>query len=191
MNTTKKRAIAPLLFLVLLAGVNGMGQGSKKKSTAVARPVAAKPVAAKPETMEDVLLKIRKEYGRINADTGHMRVVNENLEGPSAEGGKIVKYYSKDTLRKAILVFNGEKGKMIIEYYYLNRQLFFSFEKNTWYDKPMAVKGAKITKAEENRLYFNKLKLIRWANKKGKLIDKDLYADKEKDLFEVMKVVHA
>src|ERR1700761_4260750 len=101
MNTTKKKAVAQLLILTLLVCVNCAGQGSKKKgATAVARPVAAKPVAVRPETMEEVLVKIRKEYARVNADSGRMRVVKENLEGPSAEGGKITKYYDGDTLRK-------------------------------------------------------------------------------------------
>ena len=185
MNTTKKKAVAQLLILILLVGVNCMGQGVKKKGGTV----AAKPVAVRPETMEEVLLRIRKEYARVNADSGRMRVVRENLEGPSEQGGKITKYYDGDTLRKAILVFYGETGKTIIDYYFFNRQLFFSFERNTWYDKPMSARGVKVTKEEENRLYFDKQKLIRWANKKGKLLDKDLYADKEKDLFEVMKVV--
>ena len=185
MNTTKKKAVAQLLILILLVGVNCMGQGVKKKGGTV----AAKPVAVRSETMEEVLLRIRKEYARVNADSGRMRVVRENLEGPSEQGGKITRYYDGDTLRKAILVFYGETGKTIIDYYFFNRQLFFSFERNTWYDKPMSAKGAKVTKEEENRLYFDKQKLIRWANKKGKLLDKDLYADKEKDLFEVMKVV--
>jgi hypothetical protein len=198
MNATKKKAVAPLLCLILLVGMNCAGQGVKRKG-AVAKPgatkavagkaVAGKPVAVRPETMEEVLLKIRKEYGRINADSGRFRVVSEKLEGPSVVGGKITRYYDGDTMRKAILVFYGETGKTVIDYYYSNRKLFFSFERNTWYNKPMAEKGAKVTKEEENRLYFNKQKLVRWANKKGKLIDKDLYADKEKELFEVMKVV--
>jgi hypothetical protein len=180
MNITKKKAVLPFFVVLFFICMNCAGQGVKKKGgVAVARP----------ETMEEVLLKIRKEYARINADSGRMRVVKENLEGPSTEGGKITKYYDGDTLRKAILVFYGETGKTVIDYYFFNRQLFFSFERNTWYDKPMSVKGAKVTKEEENRLYFDKQKLVRWANKKGKLIDKDLYADKEKDLFEVMKVV--
>src|SRR5258708_39902389 len=132
MNATKKKAFAPLLILILLIGVNCAGQGVKKKGGAVvAKPVSAKPVAARPETMEEVLLKIRKEYARINADSGRMRVVKENLEGPSVQGGKVTKYYDGDTMRKAILVFYGETGKTIIDYYFFNRQLFFSFELNT------------------------------------------------------------
>ncbi|HXB90978.1 MAG TPA: hypothetical protein VNU72_01755 [Puia sp.] len=184
--------LAPMVIL-LFAGFNGYAQTPKKTTPPPKSTVKAKPAAAKPavETTESVMLKIRSEYNRINGDTAKMRVVSEDLSGQFPEGGKIRKYYTGDTLRKASMVFYGETGKSVVDYYYLNRELFFSYEHHTWYDRHIGTKGARITKEEENRLYFNHQKLFRWADHKGKVIDKSYYPDKENDLMEVMKVVRA
>ena len=84
------------------------------------------------------------------------------------------------------MVFYGETGKTVTDYYFWERQLFFALERVTWYDKPLS---GKVKRQEENRLYFDKQSLMRWMNVKGKTVDKDYYSDKEKQVMDNLKVV--
>ncbi len=190
------KSILSLATLLFFVGLDSYGQSSKNKTPtakpgATQKPAVTTKPAPKPavETTETVMATIRTEYNRINGDTTKMRKVSEDLSGQFPEGGNIRKFYTGDSLRKASLIFYGETGKTIIDYYYLHQQLFFSYEHHTWYDRHIGAKGAKVTKEEENRLYLNHQKLFRWADHKGKVIDKAYYPDKENDLMEVMKVV--
>jgi hypothetical protein len=168
MNYSKKVA-AQLMFFVLLIGASCLGQ--------------------KKETPEMVVARIRKQFAKLTVDSSKWRMVREDLEGRSTEGGEIKKFYRGDTLTKAVITFYGETGKSVSDYYFWDREVFFALERNSYYNKPMSVRGAKISKSEENRLYFDKQTLMRWINLKGKKVDSDLYADKEKQVLDVLKVV--
>jgi hypothetical protein len=137
----------------------------------------------------ELLIKmIRKEYYRINADSSRMKMVTREAPGESPESGELRKFYEKDTLRKAVKTLFFETGKQIDEYYFKDGQLFFSYEANVSYDKPISVEGSKVSRVEENRFYFSGHGLIRWLDKNGKIVaDKKLYAAKEKKLLDDIK----
>ena len=141
------------------------------------------------DSTEILISKIRKEYNKINSDSSKLRIVKEDRSGQSTEGGELKKFYDGDNLRKAILVLYGETGKSITEYYFANGRLFFAYERIEEYNKPIYENGTKVNKVEENRYYFNNLRLIRWINS-GKMINNSLYPAKEKELLDDIKDIH-
>jgi hypothetical protein len=114
-------------------------------------------------------------------------MVKEDLDGQSAEGGEIIKFYEGKILRKAKLRFYGETGKGMTEYYFLNGSVIFSFKRTYYYDMPIYEKGSKVDKVEEERFYFNRLKLIRWIGPNGKTVKASLYGAKEKEIEQILK----
>ncbi|HEY8421370.1 MAG TPA: hypothetical protein VIL05_06495 [Thermoclostridium sp.] len=116
------------------------------------------------------------------------RIVKNDLEGQSTEGGTIQKYYDGNNLRKAVLIYYGENGKATYEYYFLEGQLFFCFERVEEYKRPIyADSKSKAGKVSENRYYFHNLSLIRWIDANGKIVSKSMYSDKKKEIFEDVK----
>jgi hypothetical protein len=166
---------AIILLLSSLAYINCSGQESKNDK-------GGSTSAVNFDSIEAQIIIIRKEYNRINADISKFRVVEEDLDDQSTEGGKIKKYYEDKSLRKAQLIFFGERGRVMIEYYFLNREIFFSFKRNYYYNIPMYEKGSKVSKIEEERFYFNNQKLIRWIGPNGNIVGANLYPTKEKEI---------
>lgn len=117
-----------------------------------------------------------------------MKVVKQDVPDESPESGELRKFYEKDTLRKAVKTLYFEMGKLVNEYYFKDGRLFFSYEANMRYDKPMSVEGSKVSKVEQSRFYFNGYNLVRWLDKRGKIVtDKKLHAAKEKKLLDEAK----
>jgi len=176
------KASVIFLFLIHLLGTDSHSQNLN------AEPNSPSKITS--DSTEIIIRKIRKEFNRINSDTSKMKVVKEDISGQTTEGGAITKFYESNILKKARLVFYGETGKSITEYYFLNGQLFFCFEQNDQYNKPMYERTSKVDKKEENRFYFHKQKLIRWITGKGKIADKSLYNAKEKEILDDIKDIH-
>jgi hypothetical protein len=166
---------AIVLLLSSLAYINCSGQESKNDKGGSSSAVNF-------DSIETQIIIIRKEYNRINADISKFRVVEGDLEGQSTEGGEIKKYYEDKSLRKAQLIFFGERGRVMIEYYFLNREIFFSFERAFYYNIPMYEKGSRVSKIEDERFYFYNQKLIRWIGPDGKIVGANLYPAKEKEI---------
>jgi hypothetical protein len=137
---------------------------------------------ANSDSVETKIIIARNEYHRITADSSKFRIVTENLEGQSTEGGEIKKYYEGESLRIAQVTFYGEMGKSVTDYYFLNKELFFSFHRIYHYNVPIYMKGSTINKVEEERFYFSKLRLIRWIGFNGKIVHENLYPAKEKEI---------
>ena len=162
-------------MLSALAYLNCSGQESKYDKNGLSS-------ATNFDSIEAQIIIIRKECNKINSDTSKFHVVNEDLDDQSTEGGEIKKYYENKSLRKAQVIFYGETGKAIIEYYFLHREVLFLFRRTYYYNIPMYLKGSKISKTEEERFYFNNQKLIRWIDPSGKTAPKKLYPTKEKEI---------
>jgi hypothetical protein len=133
------------------------------------------------DSMEVVILKIRKEYTRIKSDSGKYRIVHQDVWGESTEGGEIVRYFDGEQLIKVVSTFFGETGNNVTEYYLSAGKLFFCYQRLTIYTKPMSGIALKVV---ENRYYLDNLKLIRWLKSNGKIADKTLYFAKRKELME-------
>ena len=136
------------------------------------------------DSIETQIAVIRKEYNRINADISKFRVVKEDLVGQSAEGGELIKYYEGESLRKAKLVFYGETGRAMNEFYFLDGAIIFSFKRTYFYEID---NDSTVRKVDEERFYFNKLKLIRWIGPGGKIVKASQYGKKEKEIDQILK----
>jgi len=144
-------------------------------------PQHAAPVASIPaDSTESVILKIRKEYARINSDSAKYRVVHIEVLGESSEGGDILRYFDGKHLIKAVATSFGAGGNQITEYYYRDGKLFFCYDRLTMYNGPM--ESYTHSKIAEDRYYLDNLKLIRWVKPNGKIADKKLYPEKQKEL---------
>lgn len=144
----------------------------------------------KKEGIIDTIAVIRNEYTRINNLSSKMRIVKKDIADESTEGGELKKFYLGDSLKKTILVFYGEMGIVINEYYFSDAKLIFSYKVEKWYNKPMSMDGSKIERVEENRFYFFDQKLIRWVKNNGKIEDRSLYSVKEKDVLLELKDIY-
>jgi hypothetical protein len=142
------------------------------------------------DTTNILVKEIRNEYHRINSNSSNLKIVSHDIEGQSTEGGELKKFYEGNILKKAILTFYGEMGMNFTEYYFKDGNLIFSYKVEKWYNKPMTMEGSKIYSVVENRYYFYNQKLIQWVNNKGKIEDKSLYPDKEKEILLDVKDIH-
>lgn len=162
-----------LHLLVALVTLSLMGLTGSAQIPSTAGPSAK----AEKDSTELIILKIRKEYVSINADYKKYRISLKDIMGLSTEGGELKNYYDGDELKKSVLNLFGEMGKSIREYYFAGKQVFFCYERNTEYDKPIYKNDMRIKKIEENRYYFNREKMIRWIGASGKIVPSDQYAE--------------
>jgi len=141
------------------------------------------------DSIESQIKEIRKEYARINSDSSKYKVVRKDINGESAEGGVLKKYFYGDTIQKAVAVFFGETGKLTIEYYFKMGKIIFIYEKEDKYDFPIYNDKAQIKTTKENRYYFSSQKLIRWIGDDGKIKDTQSYSAKEGEIFKDLKEI--
>lgn len=89
------------------------------------------------KSLKNRLKPIQTNFKRINSMTKWTSVQKKNIEGESAEGGEAAFYYTDKGLEKVIARYYGEMGQELIEYYLLNGQLSFVFEKEYRYNRPL------------------------------------------------------
>lgn len=148
------------------------------------------------------LKPIQANFKRINSITKWTSVQKKNIEGESAEGGEATFYYTDKGLEKVIARHYGEMGQVLIEYYLLNGQLSFVFEKEYGYNRPLfydatAMKENNDTEAFDlkkskitmTRNYFENgnFILINATTERGYNISADYPAEQEKEIKEDFK----
>lgn len=148
------------------------------------------------EYLTDKLKPIRDNFKRINSIEKWSVIKQQDLF-ESAEGGEAKYYYQKNKLEKIITRIFGESGQTLTEYYLLNGQLSFVYEKNYKYNRPLyydtkAMKENNDTEAfdfdkseiTENRGYFVNGKLIHILNSEdcGAPFSSDYIAEEEKSI---------
>lgn len=170
----------PVLRLVTLVTLSLMVLAGSAQIPSPAGPSAK-------DSTELIILKIRKEYAGINADSKKYHLVLKDIMGLSTEGGELKSYYDGNELKKSVLTLFGEMGKTIKEYYFADKQVFFCYERNAGYDKPMYMKDMRINKIVEIRYYFNNEKLIRWVGASGKIVSSDQYSEQGQMLLSLWK----
>lgn len=156
----------------------------------------------KVENLKDRLKPIQANFKRINSITKWTSVEKRSIEGESAEGGEAVFYYTNKNLEKVIARHYGEMGQVLIEYYLLNGQLSFVFEKEYKYNRPLfydvkAMKENKDTEAFDfkkskitlTRNYFEKGNIILINNtmERGSNVSAEYPAEQEKKIKEDFK----
>lgn len=128
------------------------------------------------EYLTDRLKLIRANFKRINSITNWTSIDTEELS-ESTEGGKAKFYYKNRQLEKIVTCNYGEIGQLLTEYYLLDEQLSFVFEKSYNYNRPFyyestAMKENNDTEAFdfdkseiiEDRSYFENGKLLHQIN---------------------------
>ena len=162
-----------ILVISILTCINCNAQESGTEKNGSSAPVGL-------DSIEAQIAIIRKQYNQINADITKFRIVKEDLVGQSAEGGELIKFYEGESLRKAKLVFYGETGRAMVEYYFLDSSIIFSFKRTYYYEMAIYDKDSTVRKVEEERFYFNKRKLIRWIGPNGKTVKASQYGKRRK-----------
>jgi len=128
------------------------------------------------EYLTDRLKPIRDNFKRINSISGWASTYKKELD-ESTEGGEATYYFSNGVLEKIVTRHFGETSQQLTEYYLLNGQLSFAFEKSYKYNRPMYYDSSSMKenkddetfnfeKSEilEERSYFEKGKLIHQVN---------------------------
>lgn len=128
------------------------------------------------EFLTDRLKSIRANFKRINSITNWTSIDTEELS-ESTEGGEAKFYYQNGQLEKIVVRHYGETFQLLTEYYLLNGQLSFVFEKRHRYNRPLyydttAMKENNDTEAFdfdkseiiEDRSYFENGKLLHQIN---------------------------
>lgn len=134
---------------------------------------------------QDLTIKdIREKYKNIRDNLTSYTLTNIEILDESAEGGEGKAYFDKNDIKLIEVVWYGETGKRVLEYYFDNDSLFFAFEQLFEYNAPMYIdkETAKYegvddyfdpdkTTIVENRYYFGNEVLIRWLDNSKKKID--------------------
>ena len=128
------------------------------------------------EYMADRLKPIRANFKRINSITNWTSIDTEE-SSESTEGGEAKFYYLNGQLEKIVTRHYGETFQLLTEYYLLNNQLSFVFEKRHKYNRPLyydttAMKENSDTEAFdfdkseiiEDRSYFENGELLHQIN---------------------------
>jgi hypothetical protein len=122
------------------------------------------------------LKPIRENFKRINSISKWTSVDKKELD-ESTEGGEATFYYSNNVLEKIVTRHFGETFQQLTEYYLLNEQLSFVFEKSYKYNRPIYYDSTSMKENNDNqafdfekseitedRSYFDKGKLIHQVN---------------------------
>lgn len=88
------------------------------------------------EYLTDKLKPIRANFKRINSITNWTSIDTKELS-ESTEGGEAKFYYQNGQLEKIVARHYGETFQLLTEYYLLNGQLSFVFEKRHKYNRPL------------------------------------------------------
>jgi len=99
------------------------------------------------------LKPIQSNFKRINSITKWTSVKKKNIEGESAEGGEATFYYTDKGLEKVIARHYGEIGQKLIEYYLLNGQLSFVFEKEYRYNRTLFYDAKAMTENNDTEAF--------------------------------------
>lgn len=115
---------------------------------------------------------IKENFKKLNSIRNWTSIV-EKYYGASIEGGTAKFYYQNKNLQKIITVSYGETYRNLIEYYLLNGQLSFVFEKTLRYNRPFNYDSISMKENNDTEVFdFSKatLKEVRSYFENGKLI---------------------
>jgi len=102
----------------------------------------------------------------------------------STEGGEAKAYFDGNAIKLIEVLWYGETGKIKVEYYFDNGQLFFALDSHFKYNRPIYYDSIMAkenndnetfnpekTTVKENRYYFSNSKLVRWIGDDKKEVD--------------------
>ncbi|MBS1915199.1 MAG: hypothetical protein JST87_02920 [Bacteroidetes bacterium] len=166
------------LSIILVSNLHAQSKTQKKsirQDTSLLKETYHKEDAIDNEYLLNKLNPIRANFKRINSTVKWTKKIKKDL-WISTEGGDAVYYYSGNKIEKITARVFGEMGQSLTEYYLLNGQLSFVFEKEYHYNRPFYYDSAlakenndtayddKETEIIETRSYFENGKLIHQLN---------------------------
>lgn len=126
--------------------------------------------------LTEELKPVRENFRRINSTETWTSIENKEL-WETTEGGEAHFYYQNNTLEKIITRHFGEMFQKLTEYYLLDEELSFVFEKTLQYNRPIYWDSTAMNESDdtevfdinkseivEERSYFIDSKLIHQAN---------------------------
>ncbi len=126
---------------------------------------------------DSLVADIRMKYSEIRTNALHYDTRMIEIWDESTEGGQADGYYDNGELKLIEVLWLGETGKRIIEYYFHDGQLIFAFDQVFNYNRPIywdeetakengdnEVFDPKKTTVKEDRYYFNNEKLFLWLD---------------------------
>jgi hypothetical protein len=119
---------------------------------------------------DGILQNIRHKYAEINSNLGNYKHVTKTRDDGEGEGGDVVTYLYKDSVKLIVETNYWENGKEKIEYYCDKNEVIFIYDMKYKYKVPMYDSSFKFSDSilEENRYYFNHRKMIKWIDEKKK-----------------------
>lgn len=123
--------------------------------------------------MKDRLEPIRANFKKINSIGKWTSVKKIPIEGESAEGGEAVFYYQNNRLEKITARHYGETGQVLTEYYLLQGNLSFVFEKDYTYNRQLFYNAKMMRENKDTEAFdFDKSKITETRSyfEKGNLI---------------------
>ncbi len=147
------------------------------------------------QTNNTAINEIRTKYNNIKNKLSASTVTIIDISNESTEGGEGKAYFNNSELKLLEIVWYGETGKRVIEYYFDNDSLFFAFNQIFSYNAPTHLDKATAENAglsdyfdpskttlKEDRYYFNDGSIFLWINNNKKMIllkDSSLIIEKE------------
>ena len=136
------------------------------------------------QTNDSLVKVIDTKYKNVKENLeNYEKVIVENNE-ESTEGGQENAYYEGQTLIFIELIWYGETGKKILEYYFDNGQLIFAFDQEFTYNRPIywdekkskemgdnEVFDSNKTIINQDRYYFNDELIFLWLDNEKNEID--------------------
>lgn len=133
---------------------------------------------------DSLLSDIREKYKVIRENLASYDTAMIEIWDESTEGGQATAYYYNFDLKIIEVVWLGETGKKIIDYYFDNGQLFFAFDQDFDYNRPIywdkktaeengdnEIFDSNKTTVSADRYYFKNEKLFLWLDNDKKEVD--------------------
>lgn len=98
------------------------------------------------------IMSVQANLKRINTIGKWTQIVKKDLED-TTEGGEVVFYYLNGLLEKIVTRQFGENFQVLTEYYLLNEDLSFVFERNVTYNRPIYYDSIAMNTNNDNQVF--------------------------------------
>ncbi|HEY9258113.1 hypothetical protein [Chitinophaga sp.] len=141
-----------------------------------------------------ILKDIHDKYQEINANRSNYRKVWAEPSAETTEGGEVIGYFFKDSIRLIEQSMYAESGKSETSIYYDKGNPVFIFLRESSYNVPFfdSAYNSSLTKVTEDKTYFYQGKMIRWIDAKKQVFsarDK-IYIENEEGALDFAKELY-
>ncbi|HEX6848668.1 MAG TPA: hypothetical protein VF144_16900 [Chitinophagaceae bacterium] len=142
------------------------------------------------DNLNNLINQIKMDCEKVNKDAKTFKIIEEDIEGQSSEGGILKRYYKDKDLKKAEFTLFGETGQSTSEYYFQNGELIFVKERTEIYEVPIYMGKTETASLENDEMYFKNQILVRWLDNDGKIVDQVKYLEKQIEIMNDLKIIN-